>query len=72
MSKKSKLIIILICLLVLLIPFPMNYKDGGTVRWQAVLYSLTFWHSFDERYESGYYEATELRILGIKIFEISG
>lgn len=40
MKKKSKIIIAVIILLVLLIPVPTRYKDGGSVRYRAVLYRL--------------------------------
>jgi len=50
-------------LIILLYPFTMiGLDDGGTKEYRAVLYSVRFWHSIDDRYESGYYEATEVKV----------
>jgi len=69
MKKKRRRIIALIILAVLLlIPMRMGFKDGGTVMYQAVLYRLTFYHSFDNRYPSGYYEATAFSIFPFYLF----
>ena len=44
--KRIKIIILIIALAALLLtPIPMRYKDGGTVRYQAVLYSVTDYHA---------------------------
>ena len=70
-SKKKKRVIIaaIVLLLVLLIPFPLAYKDGGTVKFQAVLYSVTnkkqLW---TEEGADGYLRGREIRILGIEVF----
>ena len=53
----------------MLIPIKYSYKDGGTVQYKAVLYSLTFWHSIDARYESGFYEAIEVKIFPFNLFD---
>jgi len=62
-KKKIKriIIIVLICL-ILLFPIKESCKDGGTVKYSAILYRLTFWHSMNDNYESGFYEATEFKI----------
>jgi hypothetical protein len=43
MKNKSKFrnIIIILLLLILLFPIPMRLKDGGSIRFQALLYSVT-------------------------------
>ena len=47
--KKLILVTIVVALIACLIPIPMVYKDGGTVRFNAVLYSVVFWHFMDSK-----------------------
>lgn len=63
MSTRKKITAgILVVLLVLCcIPIKLAYKDGGTVKYQAVLWSYTRYHRLVETGES-YYEGTEFRI----------
>ncbi|MDE5992262.1 MAG: hypothetical protein K2G87_04355 [Oscillospiraceae bacterium] len=67
-SKKSKVIsaIIVIIAVILLIPFPIYYKDGGTVEYRAVLYCVTKRHEL--ALEGGYYIGTEVKILGFEVY----
>lgn len=61
MMKKIVIrITIIIISLILLIPYPVRYDDGGTVKYIAVLYSIT-----DYRYDTG----IEIKILGITIYK---
>lgn len=67
MTKKKKwaLRIAAILLILCCIPIKMTYKDGGTVRYRAVLWSYTRYHSirgFDENGEMTFYEGREFRI----------
>ena len=67
----KKIIIITICVLlvlVLLIPIPLRLKDGGTVVYQAVLYSIEDVHRLDHNSESGYIEGIVINILGFEIY----
>ena len=57
------LIFIIFVFAILLFPIKHSYKDGGTVEYRAILYSVIFWHRLDENYESGFYEATEFKFL---------
>lgn len=66
MKKKSKIIIAVIILLVLLIPVPTRYKDGGSVRYRAVLYDITKYYQLD--LETGYNDGWNIKILGISVF----
>ena len=66
-AKKRKVTALVIILAaVMLIPFPIHLKDGGTVIYSAVLYSVTKAHEiacppvYDER---GYDVGTRVRIL---------
>ena len=50
-SKKKRIIRIVIfavVLAVLLVPFPLRAKDGGTVCYAAVLYRVTDYHAMTE------------------------
>ena len=75
MKKKSITIICLILIaLVLLVPIPVHYKDGGTVAYNAVLYSVTKEHSLitrpadDGGYEVGYKVGTRVRVLLFEVY----
>ena len=55
----KKIIVITICVLltiVLLVPISLRLKDGGTVVYQAVLYSVEDVHRLDHYLENGYVE----------------
>ena len=68
---KKKLIIIvslIIILLVLLIPIPRHLKDGGTVEYNALLYKVTKYHQLVEDSDFGYIEGTQIKILGLEIY----
>ena len=41
MKKKIILIIIIVIAIILLVPIPMRLKDGGSIRFQALLYNIT-------------------------------
>ena len=63
--KKLLAGICLVLALVLLIPVPLRLKDGGSVEYRAVLYSVTDVHRLAPELESGYLEGTVIEILGI-------
>ena len=67
MKKKLIRITIIIISLILLFPVPLRYKDGGTVKYQAVLYSITDYHALRgvDVYDTG----IEIKILGKTIYE---
>ncbi len=67
MKKKIIRIFIIIVALMLMFPFPISYKDGGTVKYQAVLYSITDYHAIRgvEEYDTG----IEIKIIGITVYE---
>lgn len=72
-TKKSKAIRIFIAIaaVLLLVPFPIGYKDGGTVKYRAALYCVTKQHSiaFDPlEQEDGYYIGTAVEILGFEVY----
>jgi len=70
--KIISMILAALILAVLLIPVPLRLKDGGTVVWQAVLYSVSDVHSLalEEDVQNGkaFYEGIIIRILGFEVF----
>lgn len=60
MNTKRIAAIILVVLTLCCTPVKMTYKDGGTVKYQAVLWSYTQYHQLTASGE--YYEGTELQI----------
>ncbi len=69
MKKKSIVIVIIIVIaLILLVPIPMRLKDGGSIKFQALLYNVTKYHKLDDSSESGYVDGIGIEILGAEIF----
>ena len=67
----KKIIIITICVLlaiILLVPIPLRLKDGGTVVYQAVLYSIEDVHRLDHNSENGYIEGIVINVLGFEVY----
>ena len=69
MKKKMILIVIVLIAIVLLFPIPMRLKDGGTVEYRAMLYTVTKYHRLAPmETESGYIDGIGIEILGREIF----
>lgn len=68
MKKKIILIIIIVVAIVLLVPIPMRLKDGGSIRFQALLYNITKYHKLDVSDKDGYVDGMRIEILGIEVF----
>ena len=66
-NKKIWIVIIVIIALILLFPIPMRLKDGGSIKFQAALYSVTKYHKLDHETESGYIDGIGIEILGLEI-----
>ena len=60
MKKRVKVVIIIVICAILLVPIPVRYKDGGTVEYNAILYTVRKVHSLHLR---GYDIGTQVRIL---------
>ena len=67
MKCKKIWIIVVIISLILLFPIPMRLKDGGSIKFQAALYSVTKYHKLDHETESGYIDGIGIEILGLEI-----
>ena len=72
MKKKAMIIISLLFAIVLLFPLPSRVRDGGTVQYRAILYTVSDVHSIAtiEEQESGkeFHEGIIVAILGFEIF----
>ena len=68
----KKKILVAICILLgclLFIPVPLRLKDGGTVIYQAILYSVEDIHRLNHaEAESPYVEGIRIKILGLEIY----
>lgn len=73
MKKKVKIIILVVVMLILLTPIRMNLKDGGSVRYKALLYEVTKIHQLDlvedDDRVKPYIEGLEIKILGMRIYK---
>lgn len=69
MKNKFLLIVIIILLLILLIPIPMRLKDGGSIRFQALLYTVTKYHKLSETLDGNYITGIGIEVLGVEIFD---
>ena len=68
MKKKTIIIVcVIIAVLVLLVPIPMHLKDGGSVKYSALLYSVTDVHRMDP-VTDGYEDGTIIKILGFEVY----
>lgn len=68
--KKIIVIVMIILAMVLLIPIPQRLKDGGTVEYNAVLYSISDVHRLRSASESGseYSDGIIIRIFGKEVY----
>lgn len=69
--KKKKIFIILGTILFLIFVFPIRlvYQDGGTVKYKALVYSVTKHHKIAFGYKEGYKTGLTIQILGHTIYE---
>lgn len=69
MQKKAVPVICVLLLIALLIPIPNRLKDGGTVRYNAGLYSVELCRRLNpEGSGQEYQKGTIVKILGVEVF----
>lgn len=68
MKKKAIIVVCLVIVaLILFVPIPMRLKDGGSVKYSALLYSVTDVHRMSSAME-GYEEGTIIEVLGLEVY----
>lgn len=68
-TKKKLIVFIVVLVIAMLIPMRLAYKDGGTVRYQAIAYTVTKWHAMTiENYRQGIYAGTEISVFGFSVY----
>jgi len=69
MKKKNVYIVCVLLAIVLLIPIPLQLKDGGTVEYKALVYRVLKVHRLVP-IESGkeYEEGIIIKVLGIEVY----
>ncbi len=68
-NKSIIIIVIIVVLIILLFPIPNKLKDGGTIEYKALLYTITNYHKIaPEENEKEYLEGVKFEILGFEIF----
>lgn len=61
MKKKTKIIIIItVIFIVLIFPIKFQYFDGGSSDYNALTYKIIKWHRLNDRYEGGYKTGYEI------------
>lgn len=69
--KKKKMAIniaIVAALIVLLTPIRVGLKDGGSIRYQSLVFQVTKIHQFVDDDVTDYIDGLEVRILGMTIY----
>ena len=67
--KLTAILLAVVLLLILLFPVKLQYRDGGTVEYKAILYSVTKKHSAaDENGIPGFQIGTIVELLGIELY----
>lgn len=69
-KKKFLTVIIIVLILILLIPIPTRLKDGGSVKYKAILYEITDVKMLnpDTESENAYLEGITVEVLGMEIY----
>ncbi|MBE6677828.1 MAG: hypothetical protein E7597_03435 [Ruminococcaceae bacterium] len=70
MKKKAIIIGVIILAFLMLVPFPMRLKDGGSVRYTAILYKVTDVHrmTISENGDVGFMDGLTIEIFGVEVY----
>lgn len=72
MKKKAIIILCVLLAIVLLFPVPLRLRDGGTVQYKAILYTVSDVHSLatieDQEAGKEFNEGIIIEMLGFEIF----
>lgn len=67
---KNKKLIIIAILIIMLIPARIILKDGGSVKYKAILYSVTKINALNGDSYTGYEDGLEIKVLGFTIYNV--
>lgn len=68
--KKVRIILIVVTFVVIAcIPIKQRLKDGGSIRYQAILYSVTKVHEMPHDLDGDYITGIRINILGIPVID---
>ncbi|ESL02139.1 hypothetical protein GCWU000282_02273 [Catonella morbi ATCC 51271] len=69
MKKRNVAIVCILLAIILLIPIPLRLKDGGTVEYKALAYSVSRVHRLaPAKAEKEYEEGIIIKVLGIEVY----
>ena len=69
MKKRNVAIVCILLVIILLIPIPLRLKDGGTVEYKALAYSVSRVHRLASvKAEKEYEEGIIIKVLGIEVY----
>ena len=69
MKKRNVAIVCILLVIILLIPIPLRLKDGGTVVYKALAYSVSRVHRLASvKAEKEYEEGIIIKVLGIEVY----
>ena len=69
MKKRNVYIMCALLAIIFLIPIPLRLKDGGTVEYKALAYSVSRVHRLaDVKAEKEYEEGIIIKVLGIEVY----
>ena len=69
MKKRNVAIICILLAIIILIPIPLRLKDGGTVEYKALAYSVSRVHRLvPAKAEKEYEEGIIIKVLGIEVY----
>lgn len=70
MNKKGIIIAIIVLFIIMIIPIPMKLKDGGSVEYKAILYSVKKIHKLNNQSSTGYEDGWDIKILGFQVYNV--
>ena len=68
MKKKILITAIVVILLVILVPIPMRLRDGGTIEYKALIYTVSKVHKLNHNSASEYDNGIIIKIFGKEIY----
>ena len=68
--RKKVLLLLIVILTAMLIPMKIHFRDGGTIEYKAVLYSVTNLHRLtSQNNRFGTLQGTRIRVLCFNVYD---